>query len=63
VPETIISANSKHTELRNAIPSNVLNDSARRYNFGHTIKALNLCQIIYSSINLRDIVLDFLETI
>jgi len=46
VAETIINVNSKHTQLRNAILSNVLNDSAIGYNFGHTIKALSLCQII-----------------
>jgi hypothetical protein len=42
VLETIINVNSKYTELTNAIPTNVLSDSAIRYTFGHTINILNL---------------------
>ena len=40
--ETIINVNSKYTELTNAIPTNVLSDSAICYTFGHTINILNL---------------------
>lgn len=63
MPETIINVNSKHIELTNAIPTNVLSDSAIRYTSGHTINALNSGQIIYSSIKLSDIARDFFETI
>ena len=63
MPETIINVNSKHIELTNAIPTNVLNDSAVLYTFGHTINTLPLGQIIYSFINLNHIACDFLEAI